>query len=168
MGSHSGDQGAKDVASNILAKLLASKDLKGMEEEMKQFLNYLITAQTGKVDSEKAITSLGFSAALMHLLKVGDIVQFFISSNGLQILNTLLIREREDKQICYNLLVSLWITAFKPYARQFFENRQNEFIENIIKVLQLHGNEKIIRIILYIFKVGLRLFSVRANITHLQ
>ena len=65
----------------------------------------------------------------------------------------MLIKEREDKQICYNLLVSLWIATFKPYARHFFEHRQNEFIENIIKVLQLHGNEKIVRIILYIFKV---------------
>ena len=48
----------------------------------------------------------------------------------------------------------MWIATFKPYARHFFETRQNEFIENVIKVLQLHGNEKIVRIILYIFKVS--------------
>ena len=68
-------------------------------------------------------------------------------------LNYLLIKEREDKQVCYNILTSIWIITFKPHTRMFFENRQNEFIENIIKVLQLHGNEKIVRIILYIFKV---------------
>ncbi len=64
-----------------------------------------------------------------------------------------MIKEREDKQVCYNILTCMWIITFKPHARHFFENRQNEFIENIIKVLQLHGNEKIVRIILYIFKV---------------
>ena len=65
-----------------------------------------------------------------------------------------MIKEREDKQVCYNLLTCVWIISFKPFTRQNFENRQNEFVENIIKILQLHGNEKIVRIILYIFKVG--------------
>lgn len=84
VGPQSGDQVAKDVAAHVFAKLLVSKELKGTDEEMKNFLNYMLKAQTDKVDSEKPITSLGFSAALMHLLKSNDILRYFISSNGLQ------------------------------------------------------------------------------------
>eukprot|EP00826_Nyctotherus_ovalis_P011792 TRINITY_DN13072_c0_g1_i11.p1 TRINITY_DN13072_c0_g1~~TRINITY_DN13072_c0_g1_i11.p1 ORF type:complete len:312 (-),score=97.35 TRINITY_DN13072_c0_g1_i11:653-1588(-) len=153
VGASNADQGTKDVVANILAKLLTSKDLKGMEDKMKEFLNYLLSMQASDNSAERPITSLGFSVALMHLLKVGEIALYFIKSEGLTTLNELLLKEKEDKQICYNLLVSFWITTFKPHAQRFFETRQNEFIENMIKVLQLHGNEKIVRVILYIFKV---------------
>jgi len=76
------------------------------------------------------------------------------SSHHAYRLNKLLLKEKEDKQVCYNILTCLWIATFKGEARKFFEDRQYEFIENVIKVLQLHGNEKIVRIILYIFKVN--------------
>ena len=84
VGPQNGDQVAKDVAAHIFAKLLVSKELKGTDEEMKNFLNFMMKAQTDKVDAEKPITSLGFSAALMHLLKSIDILQYFVSTNGLQ------------------------------------------------------------------------------------
>jgi len=83
IGTSSADQGAKDVAAHILAKMISSPDLKGMEDSMKTFINTLMSAQTGKTESEKPISSLGFSAALMHLLKVHDVLQYFITSNGL-------------------------------------------------------------------------------------
>jgi hypothetical protein len=121
--------------------------MKGIEEEMKSFLSFLLNAPG------KQISSLGFSGAMMYLLKVHDIMQFFIKSDGLHLIRTLLRKERDDKQTCYNLLTCLWIISFKPYTHRNFEDRENEFLESIIKILQLHGNEKIVRIILYIFKV---------------
>ncbi len=84
MGAQSGDQVAKDVAAHILAKLLTSRDLKNVEEEMKSFLSFLLNAQTAKTETERPITSLGFSAALMHLLKVQELLQYFLTSNGMQ------------------------------------------------------------------------------------
>jgi hypothetical protein len=82
VGSNNADQGAKDVAASILAKLLTS--MKGAEEEMKEFLNFLLSAQSVSKIAEKPITALGFSAALMHLLKINEILQFFIASDGLK------------------------------------------------------------------------------------
>jgi hypothetical protein len=84
VGAQSGDQGAKDVAAHILAKLLTSREMKNVEEEMKSFLSFLLDAQSAKADSGKSISALGFSAALINLLKVNDILQFFLSSNGMQ------------------------------------------------------------------------------------
>lgn len=83
LGANNADQATKDVVANILAKVLTSRDLKNMGEQMKKFLNCLLSSQMMKMDSEKPITSLGFSVALMHLLKVGEIAEFFILSEGL-------------------------------------------------------------------------------------
>eukprot|EP00826_Nyctotherus_ovalis_P011796 TRINITY_DN13072_c0_g1_i26.p3 TRINITY_DN13072_c0_g1~~TRINITY_DN13072_c0_g1_i26.p3 ORF type:complete len:169 (-),score=77.97 TRINITY_DN13072_c0_g1_i26:912-1418(-) len=83
VGASNADQGTKDVVANILAKLLTSKDLKGMEDKMKEFLNYLLSMQASDNSAERPITSLGFSVALMHLLKVGEIALYFIKSEGL-------------------------------------------------------------------------------------
>lgn len=142
------DYVAKDVAAHILAQLLtAQKELKGIDEEMKSFLSFLLHAPG------RQISSLGFSGALVYMLKVYENMQFFINSDGLYLIRSLLKKERDDKQICYNLLTCLWIISFKPHTLRYFEDKQNEFFESIIKILQLHGNEKIVRIILYIFKV---------------
>jgi len=84
VGASNADQGTKDVVANILAKVLTSKDIKGMEGKMIEFLNYLMNIQVGESSIERPITSLGFSVALMHLLKVGEITQYFIKSEGLQ------------------------------------------------------------------------------------
>lgn len=82
MGASNADQGTKDVVANILAKVLTSKDLKGMEEKMIDFLNNLLSIQVSD-NIEKPITPLGFSVALMHLLKIGEVAKFFIKSEGL-------------------------------------------------------------------------------------
>ena len=152
----------RDVVCHVLANLLTVKELKGYEEEVKTFLNHLLDAQANS-NSDKSISSLGFSYSLMYLLKSSETLTSFVNSTGLHMyltlihstnrINALLTKEREDKQVCYNLLTCVWIITFRKTTRSFFENRQNEFIENVIKVLQLHGNEKIVRIILYIFKV---------------
>lgn len=105
-------------------------------------------------ENKRQITSLGLSLALMHLLKNNEIMQFFILSNGIHVLKALLKKEKDDKQVCYNLLSCLWIISFKSFTRQHFQNRDNEFIESIIKILQLHGNEKIVRMILFTLKVN--------------
>ena len=154
---------------HILANLLTVKELKGYEEETKTFLNILLDAQANS-NSDRSVSSLGFSYSLMYLLKSAETLTSFVNSNGLHMyltlhqfpnrINALLAKEREDKQVCYNLLTCVWIITFRKTTRPFFENRQNEFVENVIKVLQLHGNEKIVRIILYIFKVLLRLGTI--------
>ncbi len=78
------DKTAKDVAAHILARVVTARELKNMEGEMKQFLVFLLDAQGEQVEDRRPITALGFSAALMHLLKVNDILQYFVVSNGMQ------------------------------------------------------------------------------------
>lgn len=78
--------------------------------------------------------------------------QFVIQDNGMKILSDLLVSERDDKRICYDILCCLWMISFKPEGRNFFENKQYELVEKVIKILQQHGNEKIARITLYFFK----------------
>ncbi|MDR3548245.1 MAG: hypothetical protein P4M11_08295 [Candidatus Pacebacteria bacterium] len=84
MGSQSADQGAKDVAAHILAQLLTSREMKNVEEEQKSLMSFLLGAQNAKDDLGRTISSLGFSCALVHLLKIHDILQYFIASNGVQ------------------------------------------------------------------------------------
>lgn len=143
------------MAAYLSAELLTtSRKLRDGFEEAKKLLSFLLRVYSEGTESDRQISSFGLSAALKHLLKAAGIPEFFIASNGMQTLNLILRKEKEDKQTCYNLLVCFWIISLKPFARKIFENRDNEFLENIIRILQLHGNENIIRVISHIFKVS--------------
>ena len=73
-----------DVVANILSKLLTSHELKNTGDNIKNFLNCIINAQMSKTDSEKPISSFGFSIALMRLLKINEISQYFINNGHIQ------------------------------------------------------------------------------------
>lgn len=57
----------------------------------------------------------------------------------------------KSNQIAYNVICSLWIISYHPFANKGFEDYRLEIIERVAKVLDYFSKEKIVRIILLLF-----------------
>eukprot|EP00824_Muranothrix_gubernata_P020504 TRINITY_DN40968_c0_g1_i1.p1 TRINITY_DN40968_c0_g1~~TRINITY_DN40968_c0_g1_i1.p1 ORF type:complete len:464 (+),score=85.51 TRINITY_DN40968_c0_g1_i1:170-1393(+) len=141
------DSDVKDSISHLLAQVLATVGFKGFETVCKDFLIWVINAQ-----QSKSLSTYGTTKSLMALLKIGEVLKQFAESGGLRKLVRILQDEGEDMQISYNVIACIWLLSFKPLSIPYFEDRKNEAIDVIIKTLQMFRREKIVRIVLHLFR----------------
>ena len=90
-----------------------------------------------------------YTFALMYLLKTNELAMEFERSGGFEIFKRFLENDcTTDHQIAYNVIASLWIISYHPFALKRFEDYNLAIIENSVKILDYFNKEKIVRVVL--------------------
>jgi V-ATPase subunit H len=97
------------------------------------------------------ITNLALYMSLTFLLKLTPLQKPFVEL-GMKKLLGCMSANFEDLQISYNCLVILWELSFRPFLFPIIEERKNEVVEVVKKILQMFRREKIVRIACLFFK----------------
>ena len=83
------------------------------------------------------------------MLKTNELAREFELRNGFDIFAKLLETDCvDDHQVAYNVVCSLWILSFHPFALKRFEDYDLNIVERVVKVLDYFNKEKIVRVVL--------------------
>jgi len=135
------------LASHILAMLIEAHEYKNCQIEAKQFMNWLLEQK-----QKPNISMPAYTFALMYLLKTNELAKEFVDQGGFELFHQYLNLEcLKSYQIAYNVLCSLWIISYHPFAMKGFEEGRLEIIEGVSKVLDYFSKEKIVRMVLMLF-----------------
>ena len=113
---------------------------------------YEILALLNSSQQNGNISILAYVMSLVFLLKITGIQKSFIESGTVRKILGFMALCNDDLQVCYNCLVILWILSYRPAIIPIIEDRKNEAIESIKKVLQMYRREKVVRISCMFFK----------------
>jgi len=99
------------------------------------------------------ISKPAYSFALMTVLKKNELARDYCDVQGIQIIDKFLEgpcidQQSYSPQVCYNIICSLWILSYHPFAQKYFEDYSLSLIEKATKVLDFYSWEKIARILL--------------------
>lgn len=95
------------------------------------------------------ISAEAYTFSLMYLLKTNDLAKEFESSGGFEIFSKLLDDKCQTSyQVAYNVIASLWVVSYHPFAIKNFEDYNFNIIEKAVKVLDFFNKEKIVRVVL--------------------
>lgn len=137
----------RDLAAHILSMLIEAHEYKNCVSESRQFLNWLLEQK-----SRLRLSIHAYTFSLMYILKTNELAREFIEQNGFDLFAGFLERECiEDHQIAYNVVCTLWIISYHPFAMVGFEDYRLAIIEKVAKILDFFNKEKIVRIILLLF-----------------
>lgn len=88
----------------------------------------------------------------MYLLKTNELAREFENSSGFNIFSKLLDDKcQTNTQVAYNVIATLWIISYHPFAIKNFEDYDLNIIEKVVKILDFFSKEKIIRVMLLLF-----------------
>jgi hypothetical protein len=102
------------------------------------------------------ISKPAFSFALMNILKKNELARDYCDVQGIQLIDKFLEgpcveQQSYSPQVCYNIICSLWILSYHPFAQKYFEDYSLSLIEKATKVLDFYSWEKIARILLQLY-----------------
>lgn len=144
--NNSDNNNQRDLAARILAFLIEACGYEKHQKEANDLLNWVHQADT------KSLSIYAYTHIVMYMVKINELASQFYDLNGMGKLSNFLDNEcMQDYQIAYNVLVSLWIMSFHDYARLNFEDRDQDLIEKVIKMLDFYNKEKVVRLVLLIF-----------------
>jgi hypothetical protein len=82
-------------------------------------------------------------------LKTNELASEFEKSGGFDIFANFLSNDCiQEHQVAYNVIATLWIMSYHPFALRRFEDYSLEIIERAVKILDYFNKEKIVRIVL--------------------
>lgn len=127
--------------------LIEAHEYKNCSNEARQFLNWLLEQKT-----KLRISIHAYTFSLMYILKSNELAKEFTEQNGFDLLANFLEKECiDDHQIAYNVVCTLWIISYHPFAMRGFEDYRLALMEKVAKILDFFNKEKIVRIILMLF-----------------
>lgn len=156
------DQGLhRDLAAHTLAMLIEANEFKKCALSAKNYMNFLFEqkdlfmANMGKVGKEVKPTMLSkvcFTHCLMYMVKTNELARDFVDRQGFQLIKAFLGDDCiKNGQIAYNVVCTLWILTYHPFALKGFTDYNLMIVEGVSKILDYFNKEKIVRIILMMF-----------------
>mmetsp|Transcript_19642 Transcript_19642/g.30293 ORF Transcript_19642/g.30293 Transcript_19642/m.30293 type:complete len:384 (+) Transcript_19642:2-1153(+) len=136
----------RDIASHVLAILIAYTNFDKCHKEAREFLNYL--TQQNDVNS-LTLSVNAYTFALMTILKTNQLAREFSTQHSFGMIANLLEGPcLESPQVGYNVVCTLWILSYHDYTQKFFEDYTLAIIEKVAKIMDFFSWEKIARIML--------------------
>ena len=133
------------AARNFLLFLFEQKDI------------FVQQAKNVKNPKLAMLSKVCFTHCLMYMVKTNELAKDFVDRQGFQLFKVLLEDDCiKNGQIAYNVVCTLWILTYHPFALKGFTDFQLGIVEHVSKILDYFNKEKIVRIILMMFDVSFR------------